>query len=150
MDFMEPPNGTRLTAEDKWWIGLVEANMSEIKRKRKPGKSARAPKTARQMLDKIDRFLLTAGSEESSKLWNVMAALRGPDDDTGDSYLKGRTTVPIRKAAFPRVNASGRSRHVTNGATFWGETAVDIAADEVGHFFTHVRDAARSLKEMEK
>lgn len=23
MDFMEPPNGTRLTAEDKWWIGLV-------------------------------------------------------------------------------------------------------------------------------
>lgn len=124
--------------------------MSETKRKRKPGKSARAPKTARQMLDKIDRFLITAGSEEASKLWNVMAALRGPDDDAGDSYLKGRTTVPIRKAAFPRVNASGRERHMTNGATFWGQDTVNVAEHEVSHFFVHVRDAARSLKEMEK
>lgn len=59
----------------------------------------------RRMVDQIDEFLATAPHEDVQDLWNLLAALRGPDvDPTGD--LKSATTAVIRRKMFPK--AGGR------------------------------------------
>lgn len=63
----------------------------------------------REMLDKIDVFLSTAPIDEAQQLWDVLTALRGPDDD--DPELKSRTTTHIRAAAFPKARDARRNYH---------------------------------------
>jgi hypothetical protein len=60
----------------------------------------------RRMLDAIDKFLVdgrNVKSGASSELWDVLAALRGPDS-YAEISKKGRT-IPIRIAALPRCAA---------------------------------------------
>ena len=61
------------------------------------------PKTARQILDLIDEFLITATRREVVSLWDVLSALRGPDNFACNTQSKDRLTVHIRRGAFPRM-----------------------------------------------
>ena len=54
----------------------------------------------REVLDTIDALLVN-GDQTSVELWEILTALRGPDDD--DECYKSMTTMPIRAAAFPHL-----------------------------------------------
>jgi hypothetical protein len=56
------------------------------------------------MLDELDTFFVTEEVADTEALWAILSALRGPDDD--DCRLKDHTTIPIRRAAFPRLTAN--------------------------------------------
>ncbi len=60
----------------------------------------------RRVLDKLDLELCGRGpsrlnSEERAALWDVLAAVRGPDYESSDH--KWAVTCPIRRAAFPKL-----------------------------------------------
>jgi hypothetical protein len=101
----------------------------------------------RVMLDQIDEFLSSRENGEDGsarKLWDVLTALRGPDD--GDHSLKQRTTCVIRTEAFPRT--SERSFNV--GAEFSGglipfRAGCHQAKDFASHFTSHATHAAQAL-----
>lgn len=58
--------------------------------------------SVRNILDTIDEFLVdNISNGEGGKLWDVLTALRGPDDES-DWASKYTATGPIRAAAFPR------------------------------------------------
>ena len=74
-----------------------------------------------------------------SELWNILSALRGPDDE--DERQKEHT-VEIRRLAFPRLAAFldeqvTSSAYVGNGPTFHPipELKTDLS---LGHFGVHV------------
>lgn len=107
----------------------------------------------RKMLDAIDKFLALPAhvkSGASLELWDVLAALRGPDSQDGIS--KSGATVPVRRAAFPRCaargpNGGGVGENAT-GACFHGSSQVDVgvvAFLESTHFMTHARCAFQVL-----
>jgi len=58
-------------------------------------------KTCRQALDVIDEMLAGLPVYERNRLWNVLTALRGPDDEDIDS--KKATTAIIRSVALPKA-----------------------------------------------
>ena len=61
----------------------------------------------RKILDQIDEFLLRR-DKASRELAAVLSALRGPDNRDEDDYTdvtKSYTTIPIRRAAFPKCAA---------------------------------------------
>jgi hypothetical protein len=66
--------------------------------------------TAREMLNEIDNFFVTATDDESVKLAQILAALRGPDDRHEE--LKYATTAIIRAKAFPKLYKQG---HLNEG-----------------------------------
>jgi hypothetical protein len=87
------------------------------------------PKTVREMLDVIDVFLTENRNEPglalhgytptlAAQLWDVLSALRGPD--SSDLAIKSKTTIPIRRAAFPRLTAEIANDGFSNtiGAAF--------------------------------
>ena len=79
-----------------------------ISRRRRPTRPKKVivPNTMRQMLKLIDQFLANpALKSEGRKLWDVMSALRGPDNGIG----KELTTAVIRRAAFPQA---AKSKHL--------------------------------------
>lgn len=117
--------------------------------------------TAREVLDWLDEWMAARASEgsgEALKLWSVMSALRGPDDPKSD--LKDRTTVYIRREAFPRL-AEVASRRVTDVdlptglpadggrycyISFSPSPSPEIPTEITGdHFKDHVYVAARAL-----
>lgn len=65
--------------------------------------------TAREVLDALDEWFVTAPPEETKKMWNILSALRGPDHNqvefgtTAGLKFKNLYTIPIRRAAFPRL-----------------------------------------------
>lgn len=67
----------------------------------------------RAALDAIEEVLLERDSD-ARNLWSVLTALRGPDDDQddGNDRRKINATIPIRRAAFPRVAAQPLSYEV--------------------------------------
>jgi hypothetical protein len=106
------------------------------------------PTTARGMLDAIDKFFVSRiNFREHSRLWNVLTALRGPDD--GNSRLKRTTTEVIRSAAFPKTagmkNSYNRRLAVHNLALFAPPYVKWETPIGGGHFKHHARAAARSL-----
>lgn len=65
----------------------------------------------RAALDYLDGFL-AKGGQDAMELWDVLTALRGPDE-VPDLYRadsatspKRTTTIPIRRAALPRTAAA--------------------------------------------
>ncbi len=69
------------------------------------------PKTAKEMLALLDNFPASIGDNpdhanlpgsESRKLWAILTALRGPDDD--DEVVKSRTTSIIRARVLPHLS----------------------------------------------
>lgn len=55
----------------------------------------------RKMLDSIEDFLMV-GDSDAADLAAILTALRGPDDPD-ISHRKHDATIPIRRAAFPRI-----------------------------------------------
>ena len=72
-----------------------EKKMSEIKK----------PMTMREMLDVLDAFFVEADPYDARCVWDVLTALRGPDDAKEHPLSKVRGTVHVRAAAFPRTAA---------------------------------------------
>jgi hypothetical protein len=91
--------------------------------------------TAKQILKGIDDWGAERKGQEGKKLWDVLAALRGPDD--GDIFLKARTTSVIRLLAVPRY----ARRHVAVASK---RTEFRMPPDRT-HFNWHIRDAAEAL-----
>ncbi len=105
------------------------------------------PKTTRGMLDLIDKFLSRC-NRESGELWDVLSALRGPDDD-GDEQLKKRTTILIRRAAFSKLRRVMTHATWTSGPSgrcpgMNGLPSYDATGGSK-HFCTHADGAAKVL-----
>lgn len=119
-----------------------------VTKKKKPGrvKKENKPMTLRQILDLIDTQLAKE-DDTSRQLWNVLTALRGPDD--ANEALKVAKTVPIRRAAFPKSAAiAGTYGHV-NGAFFGRPENKEVDSNTnlfyTSHFISHIRNAAEAL-----
>jgi len=106
--------------------------------------------TARQMLDKLDDFFVTADDIEARALWDVLTALRGPDwvreGDTHTSKL-GSTNI-IRRRAFPQLarHVDRRAKGVPASFDTLGEV-IDPAHIQgtPSHFTFHIYEAAHAL-----
>jgi len=109
-------------------------------------------RTAKEMLDVLDEFFVTAGEEQARNLWAVLSALRGPDDD---SYvLKNCTTEVVRAVAFPRLAALWKRELCAVGPTFnLSSRLASIPPNyspRYNHFFNHIADAKRVLQRMNR
>ncbi len=103
------------------------------------------------LLEKVDRLILRelkgwgrpskASVRESIALWNVLTALRGPDNE--NDMVKTRTTAVIR-GAMPGLYKLSKD----NGAyAYVDRDYCRICADDGGpHFYTHAQQAARVLR----
>lgn len=110
-------------------------------------------KTAREMLDLIDDFFtdMSIPVDESRKLWDVLSALRGPDeihrvDSTPNQ--KATATIPIRRAAFPKVAAAYLNSDMwerIGGAFGTINHKFDSRFIGQGHFREHAVNAATAL-----
>lgn len=99
-----------------------------------------------EILKRIDLFL-SEGNDDSRALWQVLTALRGPDEPR---VGKNGTTCVIRTRALPithnRIMKGGDWHPI--GATFAdpAQTNVVLDAGTVGsHFLSHIKNAARVL-----
>lgn len=112
--------------------------------------------TAREVLDAIDQFLAQGPDHEARNLWQVLTALRGPDD--GNDQAKDQITAPIRGAAFPRCLkrapqpwpnpygiTDGKPRRFHRGWQIALPGTFALAPTMSGHFDGHAINAARAL-----
>lgn len=101
----------------------------------------------RKQLDQIDEWLTEEGG---AQLWDVLTALRGPDNSE-DRYLKFLTTNHIRTTAFPKLaqqywhgdahfGTAAQRVHLTVHGEFPSTTNTDVS-----HFGVHITNAARAL-----
>lgn len=100
----------------------------------------------RQVLDQIDEYLadpaVRRGNKE--KLWDVLTALRGPDDD--DEAAKHSITVNVRVKALPRsALAYNTSADEPFGPILGGGTPFDLSKANTHHFRRHASTAATAL-----
>jgi hypothetical protein len=91
--------------------------------------------SAREVLAQIDEWAYTASTQEAKKLWDVLTALRGPDN--GDRVLKARTTAVIRQHSVPALADLSH-------AFVLGASSVECPPLP-DHFHHHIRRAARAL-----
>lgn len=115
---------------------------------KKTTKKFRRPLTVRAMLNQIERYLLNSPRDRSRALWDILTALRGPDD--GDEQVKDAATIPIRRAAFPKLaelmiglNPTGALFHRWNSGG--AHTPYVEPTDAATHFRVHATQAARAL-----
>lgn len=103
--------------------------------------------TLRQVLNVID-VALAKKNDTSTKVWDVLTALRGPD--SGAEYMKKETgTVYVRHAAFPKTSKKADENFgYLNGAQFsaGAHALVVPSRSEGGHFNGHLRRAAEALE----
>jgi hypothetical protein len=80
---------------------------------------------------------------EVKKLWNILAAMRGPDN-VGDD--KANTTSLIRARALPHM-AYGAGMDVASSVYATDDRMAQLANYSSGtnHFSNHIRSAARAL-----
>ena len=89
----------------------------------------------RKQLDQIDAWLCAEGGAD---LADVLSALRGPEGD--DRALKARTTIWIRRTAFPCLAEQPMQ-------TLKMETSVPFVFPMgPSHFDHHIRQAAIALE----
>lgn len=106
----------------------------------------------RKMLDAIEKFLLSKRNVDSGatrELWDVMTALRGPDRG-GDASKEG-CTIPVRRAAFPRIakqcEFGGSATGALFSTTLFGAPVVGrTSVEEFAHFRFHARRAFQALE----
>lgn len=110
-------------------------------------------KTARKVLDMIDSFLVSDEVDlvEKFRLWNVLTALRGPDNSVPG--LKFETTAIIRSLAFPTVASASIKTSTLVPAVFASPYVApqSIRLSESGnsHFDYHVQVARQAFLDME-
>jgi len=112
-------------------------------------------KTAKEALDALDEFFVTADVSEARNLWCVLSALRGPDSVDGqrDNTLKDNTTGVIRAVAFPRLANLWEQGAIVVGATFTSHRRLDSISTYFSfynHFLSHIRDAKQVLQQMHR
>ncbi len=104
---------------------------------------------ADRALTQIDN-ILAAGGPEAKKLWDILTALRGPDDRTQQGF-KASTTEIIRSAAFPavarKVAQGGRIDFSASFASTAAPQAVKTGYTNLfgTHFGSHVALAVVAL-----
>lgn len=111
------------------------------------------PKTAKEVLAVIDKFFLTNGKcPQSQKLWDVLCALRGPDQE--EFTIKSHSTSFIRQAALPsayRLFSTKTSLQTENDKCEIvdpdGARAKELqsANFDAQHFYKHIQDACSAL-----
>jgi hypothetical protein len=98
--------------------------------------------TAKEMLQKIDDFLLSeSGSGEAKRLWDVLGAIRGPDSSQDSKTV---TTAVIRGRAFPRTYAAGLLSGEASGAPLSTINTKGLNS----HFASHIAAAKQALLSM--
>lgn len=70
--------------------------------------------TTKEVLAVVVEHLNNASCEDARDLWNVLTALRGPDD--GDEKLKWETTAVIRGAVGLDGSRADKSHRLAGGA----------------------------------
>lgn len=96
-----------------------------------------------QMLDQIDAAL-AANDTSSQELWDILSALRGPDNYA--NYNRKETgTVYVRQAAFPKTAESGNF-YRAQMKPFEGPLDLTYhTVDEDMHFEGHLQQAFTAL-----
>lgn len=107
----------------------------------KVAKKVKKALTLRQVLDVVDSALVKQDGE-ARKLWWVLTALRGPDDENKYS-LKQSGTVPIRRAAFPKLVKASNNGQYNELADF--DPHEFILPPSRGHVEEHIQYAAKAL-----
>lgn len=97
----------------------------------------------RAALDGVEDVLL-GFDRDAQDLWAILTALRGPDEDP-TRLVKEAQTVPVRRAAFPRLAQTGRA----NGRLADFGDGLYRALPRVhypdSHFDGHINDAVIAL-----
>ncbi|HWY36161.1 MAG TPA: hypothetical protein VNX68_16065 [Nitrosopumilaceae archaeon] len=114
------------------------------------------PKTANDVLKIINDFFIKtpktfnenhAPTDEGHKLWDILTALRGPDNE--DRTIKDEITAVIRNKALPSCDKygaivcsdapdSGRIRYAIH-------TKAIVEHSDIIHFFFHAKRAFNAL-----
>lgn len=99
------------------------------------------------LLNTIDIYLLTGDENESRRLWNILAALRGPDTpDSND--LKDVTTSVIRATAFPLTAKQSNGNGGRLCASMVGDDSDRASRRKLlssSHFILHAQSAFHAL-----
>lgn len=105
---------------------------------------AKANIRANQLLESIDAFLVDPANVTSAGLiWDILGSLRGPDSVHDGQRVKESATIPVRRAAFPKLaTASG------NGlADFYRPSlSLDSVKSVSTHFNSHTANALIALR----
>lgn len=105
-------------------------------------------KKLRKQLDVIQEMLKEEGGD---RLWDVLSALRGPDNADLGSLTKNETTSYIRAAAFPKLLDSCRPIMTIAGGAWTAKKGrisdkFLVSCKAEYHFVFHVGIAARILE----
>lgn len=117
----------------------------------------------RAALDYLDT-ILSRGGQDAQDLWDILTALRGPDEHHYDDEVdhKKTVTIPVRLAALPRTACAVRSerasgdyyssritpgvcRRASFGAPSSSYRYAGPQREGPGHFEAHAYRAARAL-----
>ena len=104
------------------------------------------PRTADEVFKILREFMACRGLEtiserERERLWDVLSALRGPDN--GPAGSKSATTMVIRHAVFGMNSKVERYADVASDDA--GRRDFRITMNMLNHFEEHVRWAFQSL-----
>ncbi len=136
----------------------------EEKKKRIHRKRINKPRSISEVLDVIDRFMVdeTVTYDVKTGLWNILSALRGPDEDiVGAQGRKWKSTSIIRSQAFPLTASSSAFVYLMGDVNNNNNNKdIDIKVDRSGmmlapkllgyHFENHISRAATALKIVQK
>jgi hypothetical protein len=102
-----------------------------------------------RVLETIEDVLLR-GDDDARNLWDILSALRGPDVDPLFT-IKGRTTVHVRRAAFPRLALKADMFRQSLGipADFHAEYPFEEPRP-FSHFNDHIVEARRALNRIQR
>lgn len=114
-----------------------------------PLTNVKYPKTASRMLQSIGSYLGDSAvpKEERKKVWDVLVALRGPDNN--DLVAKRAMTGPIRYALFGKISSKfARKSVLSNKDTAEFKAMRDqnkFKASQPKHFRRHAALAFKAL-----
>lgn len=104
-----------------------------------------------KVLNNLDEVLQT---DIGAAVWDVLSALRGPDD-TSRMELKKEGTIPIRRAAFPKTARMDNwvDESARNLVDFYSSSQLSSMKAASGttnnyHFNGHIERAVLVLKEL--
>lgn len=104
------------------------------------------PLTLDTALKQIEKMLLL--KNVGGPLWDVLSALRGPDVLLGTDDVKTVYTIPVRRAAFPKLIYGGHNCAASFNSGYTNLKLTSAGASDTGgrHYGRHIRDAVDALK----
>lgn len=119
----------------------------KLKKAPKPKAARKKPLTLNTALKQIEKMLLT--KTVGGPLWDVLSALRGPDcEDPPRGDIKNKYTVPVRRAAFPRLIYATHKCAAGFGPRETKASGLDSNYTRAGgdHFARHITAAVHALR----